>query len=93
MSVFEIMMMICFGSAWPFSIVRSWKARTTAGKSVIFLWIVLFGYFAGIAHKLVYNFDAVIYMYLLNTLLVSTDIAIFYRNWLIDARNKPGTRL
>jgi len=36
-------MLICFGAAWPFSIVRSRKARTTAEKSWIFLWIVLAG--------------------------------------------------
>ena len=80
MSPFEILMLICFGAAWPFSIVRSWKARTTAGKSGIFLWIVLAGYLAGIAHKVVYNYNGVIFFYALNTLLVATDLAIFYRN-------------
>ena len=80
MSPFEILMLVCFGAAWPFSIVRSWKARTTAGKSGIFLWIVLVGYMAGMAHKLVYNYDGVIFFYLFNSLLVATDITIFYRN-------------
>lgn len=88
MSPFEILMLLCFGAAWPFSIVRSWKARTTAGKSGIFLWIVLGGYLAGIAHKIFYNYDGVIFFYLLNTLLVATDIAIFHRNRRIMSR--PG---
>jgi hypothetical protein len=73
-------MMVCFGASWPFSIVRSWKARVTAGKSVVFLWLVLVGYLAGITHKVIYNLDPVIAFYLLNAAMVATDIAIYYRN-------------
>ena len=80
MSIFEVIMLACFGASWPFSITRSWRARTTAGKSVIFLWLVLIGYFAGIAHKLLYSRDGVIAFYILNAFMVTADIAIFYRN-------------
>jgi hypothetical protein len=80
MSIFEVMMLICFGAAWPFSIARSWKSRSTAGKSIIFLWIVLAGYVSGIIHKLLYNRDAVIALYTLNSILVLIDIALYYRN-------------
>ena len=89
MSVLEITMMVCFGAAWPFSIARGWRARSTAGKSVIFLWIVLAGYLAGIAHKMLNNLDGVICFYILNTLLVGTDIAIFYRNLALQRRSAP----
>lgn len=51
MSIFEAIMLICFGTAWPFSIYKSWKSRACAGKSVIFLYIVLVGYAAGITHN------------------------------------------
>lgn len=80
MSIFEMIMIVCFGVSWPFSIARSWRARTTAGKSVIFLWLVLIGYLAGIVHKLLHSRDSVIVFYLINTLMVIADIAIFYRN-------------
>ena len=73
-------MLICFGAAWPFSIYKSYTSRTTAGKSGIFLFIVVIGYIAGVFHKLFYNFDAVIYLYVLNAVMVSIDIALFYRN-------------
>ena len=93
MSIFEILMLVCFGAAWPFSIVRSWKARTTAGKSVIFLWIVLVGYLAGIAHKVLHSNDGVLFFYLLNALLVTTDIGIFYRNRkIMGAGGKEGVK-
>ena len=80
MSIFEITMLICFGAAWPFSIARSWKARSTNGKSVIFLWIILVGYAAGIAHKLIYSRDGVIWLYAANAIMVIIDISLYYRN-------------
>lgn len=89
MSIYEIIMLVCFGSAWPFSIVRSWKSRATAGKSVIFLWIVFAGYLSGIAHKVLYSPDGVIVLYGMNALLVATDIAIFYRNLRLQRPPRP----
>ena len=73
-------MLVCFGAAWPFSIYKSWKSRENSGKSVIFLFVVVIGYIAGILHKLYNSFDAVIYLYILNSLMVSTDIILYYRN-------------
>ncbi len=69
MSIFEIIMLICFGAAWPFSIYRSAKARSTKGKSLLFMLVVATGYVAGIANKLVYNFDGVVYLYVLDLVL------------------------
>jgi uncharacterized membrane protein YbjE (DUF340 family) len=79
-SIFEIVMLACFGSAWPFSIYKSFKSRQNAGKSIAFLFIVLVGYGAGIIHKLIYSRDAVIYLYLLNALMVFIDILLYFRN-------------
>lgn len=80
MSPFEIVMLLCFGAAWPFSIYKSYTSRQNAGKSVVFLCVILGGYASGIVHKLVYRFDGVIYLYVLNGLLVLTDIVLFHRN-------------
>ena len=80
MSIFEVLMLICFGAAWPFSIYKSWKSRACAGKSVIFLYIVLIGYAAGVMHKLLYNRDWVVALYALNGLMVLIDILVFYNN-------------
>jgi hypothetical protein len=83
MSIFEVAMLVCFGAAWPFSIVRSYRARANAGKSLPFLFIVLAGYGAGILHKLLYSPDGVIVLYILNGLMVGIDILLYYRNdWL-----------
>lgn len=89
MSPYEIIMLVCFGSAWPFSISRSWRSRTTAGKSVIFLWIILVGYVSGIVHKTLYSPDGVVVLYAVNALLVATDIGIFYRNLRLQSLTAP----
>ena len=80
MSVFEMMMLISFGSAWPFSIYKSLRSKSTKGKSVNFLLIVLVGYACGITHKILYSMDAVIWFYALNMLMVMADAVIYFRN-------------
>jgi hypothetical protein len=73
-------MLVCFGAAWPFSIYRSWKSRSVAGKSVFFLFIVIAGYTAGILHKVFYMYDGVIWLYVLNLVMVSVDAALYFSN-------------
>ena len=45
-------MLVCFGMAWPVSILKSWRSRTNKGKSRFFLLIVFVGYLSGLIHKL-----------------------------------------
>lgn len=73
-------MLLCFGLAWPFSIYRSYKSRTNEGKSLWFLYVIFFGYVSGTLHKIIYNFDLVIILYILNGLMVFADILLYYRN-------------
>jgi lipopolysaccharide export LptBFGC system permease protein LptF len=80
MSIFEAAMLFCFGLAWPLSIYRSYKSRRNEGKSLPFLYVVFFGYLSGITHKLLYNLDPVIVLYILNGLMVFIDILLYYRN-------------
>jgi len=79
MSIFEIIMLVCFGAAWPFSIYKSYKAESQDGKSLLFLVVIFIGYIAGILHKLFYNHDFVIYLYVLNALMVLADILLYFR--------------
>jgi hypothetical protein len=86
-SPFEIVMLVCFGAAWPVSIYKSLKTRQVAGKSLPFLVIILVGYMAGILHKILFRFDLVIYLYALNALMVSIDILVYLRNRLRYSRD------
>jgi hypothetical protein len=90
MSIFEIIMLLCFGFAWPFSIYKSYKSRSTKGKSLMFLYVVLAGYIAGVLHKTFYHMDGVIIFYIINLSLVIADTILFYRNLWIE--KKAGGR-
>lgn len=79
-SIFEALMLLCFGAAWPVSIYKSYTSRSTKGKSVAFLFILIIGYISGILHKVIYSPDVVVYLYALNCIMVSTDIALYFRN-------------
>ena len=80
MSIFEALMLLSFGAAWPVQIYKSYTSKKTAGKSVMFLYIVVFGYLCGITHKILYSRDIVMILYIINLLMVSTDILLYYRN-------------
>ena len=97
--ILEITMIVSFGCSWPFNVVRSFKARTTKGKSLTFLLLVLFGYVAGITSKLINpaymaEFGSkwyVLFFYVLNFVMVAADTCIYYRNYLLDKKaQEPG---
>ncbi len=89
MSIFEIIMLVCFGSAWPVSIYYSYKAGTNAGKSLLFLYVIFTGYIAGTLHKIFYYYDAVIFLYIFNGIMVLADIMLYYRNRRIAGDDTP----
>ena len=78
--IFEAIMLICFGAAWPISVYKSHKTKTNKGKSLAFLFTIFTGYLAGIIHKIFYNYDWVIYLYIFNISFVSLDIFLYHRN-------------
>lgn len=82
---FESLMLICFGISWPLSIMKSWKSRTSKGKSAIFLAFILIGYVSGIIAKIVAgNVTYVVFFYALNFVLVATDLVLYFRNDRLD---------
>ena len=86
MSLFEAAMLICFGASWPLDIYKSLKSRTTAGKSVMFMFVLCVGCIFGIINKIIYSRDIVLVLYIINFLLVSVDICLFFRNRRIESR-------
>ena len=84
-SVFEGVMLVCFGASWPFSILKSWRTKNVTGKSIVFLWLIFLGYLAGIANKCLRSLDPgeslelVTALYGLNALLVFVDVLLYYR--------------
>ncbi len=80
MSIFEAVMLLCFGLAWPFSIYKSWKTKENGSKSLIFLTALIIGYISGIIHKILFNYDGVIFLYIINAIMVSIEIVFFIKN-------------
>lgn len=82
---FEMCFLLCFAAAWPVNIYKSLKSRTAKGKSVAFELIVILGYLFGIVAKLVDDhLSYVIVFYVINTLMVSIDVVLYFRNVRLD---------
>jgi hypothetical protein len=79
MSVFEILMLVCFGASWPISIEKTLRTRRVDGKSPVFLGIVCLGYVSGILHKVFFSPDWVIVLYIVNLVLVAADFVLYFR--------------
>ena len=90
--ILEIIMIVSFGASWPMNVMKSYKARTAKGKSLPFLCLILFGYVAGIASKLLNEaymnaFSQkwyVLFFYCLNFLMVAADVVLYFRNKKLD---------
>ena len=97
--ILEILMIVSFGASWPLNVIKSYKARTTKGKSIAFLLLIFFGYIAGITSKFVNadymaNFASkwyVLFFYVRNFLMVGADIVRYIRNLRLDKERENGS--
>ena len=97
--VLEIIMIVSFGVSWPFNVMKSYKARTTKGKSLLFLVLIFSGYIVGIGSKVI-KFVFVesptwitwlqLSFYILNLLMVGADLLLYIRNKKLDAQSSQG---
>ena len=92
----EITMIVSFGASWPMNVLKSYKARTAKGKSLAFLLLIFFGYIAGIASKFLNEAYMasfaqkwyVLFFYVLNFIMVSADLILYFRNKRLDAKKE-----
>ena len=91
----EACMVVSFGISWPMDIIKSVRTRSAKGKSLPFLLFIFAGYICGIASKLISgNITYVFVFYVLNLLMVGTDIILYFRNRRLDAqRAAAGERV
>ena len=84
--LFEILMIVSFGFSWPMNVIKSYRARTAKGKSLPFLLLIITGYVFGIAGKLIAGGFKwyVMFFYVLNLVMVSMDLAMYFRNVRLD---------
>ncbi len=93
--ILEIIMIVSFGASWPLNVIKSYRARTTKGKSLAFLCLIFAGYIAGIVSKLtnesyMLSFNTkwyVLIFYIINLVMVGVDICLYIRNYNFDRQN------
>ncbi len=92
MHFFEALMLICFGAAWPMNIYKSLKSRTAGGKSLFFSVVIIIGYISGIINKYLYSRDFVMYLYVLNLIMISIDLVLYFRNRKLDIEREQASK-
>lgn len=84
--ILETAMIICFGLSWPMSIIRSYRSKSTKGKSLIFMCFIAIGYVCGILSKaLTHTYNLAFFFYFPNIIMVCTDIFLYFRNKKLEA--------
>lgn len=77
-SIWEVLFLLCFAVSWPVSIAKSLKTKIVIGKSPLFMSLIILGYIFGIIHKALYSNDIVIWLYVFNAALVTTDLILYF---------------
>ena len=87
--LWEGVMLFCFGFSWPFAILKTIRAKNPAGKSYLFLSLIIIGYVAGCLHKICVKsvdgeeaIDWLFWAYVGNGLMVAMDMSLclFYQH-------------
>ncbi|MCI8783319.1 MAG: hypothetical protein HFG83_04705 [Dorea sp.] len=87
----ESTMLICFGLSWPMNLAKNIKAKSARNMSLQFILLIIIGYIAGISAK-IYNhrFNYVLVVYLLNLIVVSANVVVFFINRRYDRQAKEA---
>lgn len=80
-NILETFMIVSFGISWPMNLIRSYRSRSTKGKSILFNYFILFGYICGVISKILsHTYNLAFYFYFPNIIMVTCDIILYYRN-------------
>ena len=86
-SIFETIMLVCFGLSWPINVMKAYKAKTAKGTSLPFILLIIFGYLAGITAKLLMpQTNYVLVVYLVNLAVVFLNLLVYFRNKKLDKK-------
>lgn len=87
---FEVLMVVSFGISWPLNIRKLLQSKTAKGTSVLFYFFIWIGYIFGLISKGIKAANGgstpayVWFFYILNTLMVSCGILLYFRNKKLD---------
>ena len=103
----EVLMIVCFGVAWIFSVIKALKTKSAKGKSILFEILMLCGYGFGVVQKVFLYKDAMTNEKALNFwfylawflgafifIVVVFDLILWIRNSFVDRkRDKDEKKL
>ena len=88
-SIFETIMLVCFGLSWPINVIKAYKARTAKATSLPFILLIFTGYISGISSKVVSGqMNYVFVVYLINLAIVLLNIVVYFRNVALDKNSR-----
>lgn len=77
----ESTMLVCFGLSWPMNLAKNIKAKSAKNMSLQFILLIITGYIAGISAKIyTHRFNYVLIVYLLNLIVVSANVIVYFIN-------------
>lgn len=87
--ILETVMLICFGCSWPINLVKNYRCRSAKSTSLAFILLLIIGYIAGISAKLIAGkINYVLIVYLLNLVMVSANLVVYFRNRALDRKEE-----
>ena len=88
----ESAMLICFGFSWPVAVYKNIKAHTAKSMSLQFIILIIVGYVAGIVAKIITGrFNYVLVVYIINLIIVSANLVVYFINLNYDKKSDKGT--
>ena len=91
-SILETVMLVCFGFSWPLNVIKAYRAKTAKGTSLPFILLIITGYIAGISAKLISGqINYVLIAYILNLVIVSLNVIVYFRNITLDKKHLQET--
>ncbi len=90
--ILEAIMLVCFGISWPINLVKNYRLRSAKSTSLSFLFLIWFGYVAGVAAKLIQLLSPelksptwyLLTIYIINLIMLSANLLVYFRNRRLD---------
>jgi hypothetical protein len=94
-TLLEAAMLICFGAAWPLANLRMIRSRRAEGRGILPTSLVLAGYNAGIAAKILCAWCGgalapIVWLYLLNAASVGLNLWLQFHFGRHESSRGPG---
>ena len=95
-NLLETAMLVCFGLSWPMNLIKNYKARSAKAMSLPFIVLIISGYVAGIIAKIIKGIDLsnwyVFAVYILNLVMVSGNLVVYFINRNLDKKAEAALR-